>query len=617
MVCRCNQVQGVKVRLCISKILMGVLIVGVWSSQASARLDYNVSRVMVLYDASRSMYPGYSIDEPANPRIPYFHERIEFLEWLLNFMASQGDKFGARGIELDAFYNVGQQPNVRIEMLHRFDSAEELRSLTSSREGVERSKGFFSAVAKAYGNPAVGQRTYLLEALSQVSSGFDGIVWLITDNIVDEGRRVEGRDNLDVTDLNGLFFHLRDDPRYRSVHVFSYPYRMDGRTGTLAVYGLLVSSDEPEESVLESLDSRFFDMGDAFPGGKHLKLRDLNISPLIYSPVFTVHLMNDESFFGSEGHRLDIDHAATIKSNLTQHSVVSGVYTVFAGELRPTDEEAVAAYSLEPLPSGLLGESQGELPVLAPLGSVTIAGTLSGREAVHLKGMSLLSRLKWAMAGEPIKYEGDIHVQFRRLGLNVEPQRLDEVYGMSRAPAVFGIHSGITSLADQQATRHIVIFVSPPSALGWILLVPLLVALAGVGFLSWLLLRSSNYRVTKSGDATIVPLRPFGVYAVRHDDLPIGRLRRGLSKDFTFVAAREAGLQVEELAEPGSYRAVLPPSGEEKKVVSLKIESLDGGKARKVAATGGDKAGPDPRSLPGGGRNVSPPPPKFRPPGSR
>ncbi len=592
------------------------LIVLLWCSTSNARLDYNVSRAVVLYDASRSMYPGYTLGAPANPRPPYFHEHAEFVEWLLRLLASQGERFGARTVELDAFYNVGRHPNVRIDTLYRSDSPGELGKLATTRSGIEKGLEFFRPIANVHQNPEAGQHTYLLEAVKEILSGWDGIIWLITDNIVEEAPNGYGHDSPDVNDLNGFFFHLRDDPRYRSVHVYSYPYEMDGRKGALAVYGLLVSPDKPESAVLESLDSRFFDMTDVFPGGKHLKLRDLNVSPLEFSPVFTVRLMNQNDYFSSEGHRLEIDHSATVASNLTQHTVVSGAYEVFADELRPT-EEAVSAYGVAPLPSDLLTESKGNLPVLVPEGSVTITGSLSGREAIRLKGMGLLSKIRWALAGDPIKYESDIHILFSNLKLNFEPQRLDEVYGMSRALAVFGINSGITTLDDQKVTRHISLSVSPPAAIGWLLLALLLVALGVIGLVLWLLLRKSNYRVTKAGEATVVPLRPLGNHDVRHEGLLLGHLRRRLSRDFVFLPHRAAGLQVEEQGDPASWRATLQSSGEDRRVLTLKFEGLQGGKARRATSISGPKTGSGPGPVSGGRRPGSPPPPKQGPPSPR
>jgi hypothetical protein len=600
-------------KLRIFQVLMGGLIVSVLCcSKASAGLDYNVSRTVVLYDASRSMYPGYNPGEHPNPRPPYFHERTEFVQWLFGFMASQAEKFGARRIELDAFYNVGQQPNIRIDSLLQTESLEELHALAGPAGGSQRGRAIFESIGRAHADQAVGQRTYLLEALKQVQGNWDGIIWLITDNVVEEA----GRDSPEAADVDGFFYHLRDEPRYCSVHVFSYPYNMDGRAGTLAVYGIIVSSERPEQSVHESLDSRFFDMVNAFPRGKHLKLRDLNVSPLEFSPVCTVRLFTDESFFSNEGHRLDIDHTAAITSNLTQHSLVSGAYSVFTGEFQPVGNQA-AAYGVQPLPAEVLGESRGDLPVLPPEGSVSINGTLEGRQKLHLRGMGFLSKLKWALSGEPIRYEGDIHIQLTNLKLNFEPQRLDEIYGMSRAPAIFGINSGIAGLSDQQVARHITISVTPPYIMGWLILMVLLFLLALVGSAIWFFFRSSNYRISKAGDSTVVSLRPLGNYSVRHEGLLLGILRRRMSKDFIFVPNNGPGLQVEAQNDPGSWRAVLSASGEDKKVLLLKIEGLNGGKPCKFTGGGVSSGSGATNSPPSGGVGPRPAPPKAKPPGFR
>ena len=592
--------------------VLAVTILLTTGAPALARLDYNVPRAVVLYDGSRSMYPGYRPRAQATaPRPACFHERNEFVVWLLEFLARQGERFGNRQIDLDAFYCLGRGPQVRIETLGTFRDTATIEALAASGNAVS----IFQPLVAIHRNTDAGMQTYLREALAQVVAGFEGVVWLVTDNIVESG------DDPDELDLNAFFGQIKEDPRYRAAHVFAFPYAMDGRQGALAVYGFLVSPEPPDKAVHDYLDRIFFELRQYIPRHRHLKLKDLGNQPLDPELECSARVTGDLNHFSQRGQALRVDYSAAVASLLTQHTVVAGTCVVSAGTFVPAGEDA-AAYGVAPLPAGWLQGSEQLLPAIEPGAAVTLPGTLASQGDIALPGMDAASRRAWAASGKPLAYTGKFQIAFTNLGIRFEPERLEEIYGMPSALSVFGINAAADSLPDQSISLEKTLLVfPPPPAGGWIpLVLLLLLLLAALAAVLAVLARASAYRVVVAGEAAVVRLRPCGRFGVRHGDVRLGVLRRGLGRDFDFAPGPDrADWRVERLTTAGlaTWRAVPTASQGKDEAVLVTIESLAGGRARNGGASPGGAGtarpvatagpGPKPGPKPGPARRIPPP----------
>jgi hypothetical protein len=556
--------------------------------------------VLVLYDGSRSMYPGYKVGQHASPRPAYFHERMEFVHWLLDFLAKQGDRFGATDLQLSAFTNEGSGLHVKLLPLRHFQSTGFVADAAQASDATT----VFQPLKDSFANDGTGMKTYLLQALDKATANFEGIVWMVTDNIA------EGLSGPDIRDCNALFAHLRDTQRYRAVHVFAYPYDIDGKKGALAVYGFLVSPQPPDQQILEYHDKIFFELKQYFPRQEHLKLKDLHTQPLDTELDCSGNVVGDLHYLHQSGQALHVSYTAGVSSLLTQHTVMSGNCSVAVGEFYPS-QEAAAAYGLTQMPAGWLPTQQLALQQIEPGGSVTLTGKLVSNGEIPLPGMDAAAARAWAASGKPITYTGKFRITFSNLVIHFEPQRLEEIYGMSRALNIFDINSQEASLPDQTVTIEKTIQIAPPPPPhdGWVMPSLLLLLAAVLLAILFLLLRPATYQVTVGGVASLFRLRPFGSYRVRQSDLSLGVVRRNLGKDFSFTPGRGHPLvQVDMGDTPATWRAVIANPPEENKIVPIVLEGLTGGKAK-----AGGRGGPSRPAGPGGQRRstASGPPPQV------
>src|ERR1700754_4960844 len=211
-----------------SRAILAILLALTAASIASAQLTPETPiPVRILYDPSGSMYPGYRPPGYADRRtraelgVRYFHQSPAFAQWLHDFVQSQ-TIVNASSVGMWTLTSNGQFTAADIRQVHPMVPMREFK------------------VATALGNfPVVpGDRTYLTESLQAFSREFTGLIWLITDNIVETeaGRPDEG--------VKRFFESLEGRPELRSVHLFRYELQDGGQTSTLAVYGILVSASD-------------------------------------------------------------------------------------------------------------------------------------------------------------------------------------------------------------------------------------------------------------------------------------------------------------------------------------------------------------------------------------
>lgn len=488
-------------------------------------------RVRILWDNSGSMYPGYA--PPGRPGTPksvsgarYFHEYPEIREWLADFVARQTILDGAR-VSMSTFTSQGEFSPGDIREVHPEVPVEQF--------DIAR------AVARFPGE--VGANTYLTEVLDRSSRGFEGLLWLITDNIV------ETRAGDPSADVRRFFQTLKDEPRYRSVHLFKYPFRDDRtrQSATLAVYGIVVSEADVAAPVLAYYDRKFRSsfrfanrrQGDPplqlFPGREHLKLKDLNVEALELqaAPNLQVILDDPEKGLFKEGQKVQLELAGKIQSYLTQHSVTGGRYRLeLAG---PFEAESWARRDLgaQPLAPTIFQPVQAEIrEAIPPNQSSDVTALLRSSQPVSFASRGGLGAwLRLAMNGAVIQYAGRVRMSFDDVQVRLERDQMAGIFGIEEASSIFDFQD-VRSLAVAPSEATVSFALKTGSSRTAILLLLLTLLAAVLGIPAALLSRKRWYRIRITGTPErLVALRRLGSHAIVHEGQQLGRLSRGLAGD--------------------------------------------------------------------------------------
>ena len=558
-------------------------------------------RVRILYDNSGSMYPGYA--PPGRPGTPrsvsgarYFHEYPEIREWLADFVARQTILDGAT-VSMSTFTSQGEFSPGDIREVHPEVPLEQF--------DIAR------AVARFPGE--VGANTYLAEVLDRSTRGFEGLVWLITDNIV------ETRAGDPSADVRLFFQTLKDEPRYRSVHLFKYPFR-DERTrqsATLAVYGIVVSEADVAAPVLAYYDRklrssfRFANrrQGDPpaqlFPGREHLKLKDLKVEPL---GLLQVILENSkEELFKEGGQRVQLELTGRIQSYLTQHSVTGGRYRLeLTGPLEP-EGWARRDLGAQPLAPTIFQPMQGEIrEAIPPSQSSDVTALLRSSQPVSFASRGGLGAwLRLAMNGAVVKYAGRVRMSFDDVQVRLERDQMAGIFGIDEASGIFDFQdvSSLPAVAPSEATVSFAL--KTGSSRTALLLLLLAVLAAMVAIPAALLSRKRWYRIRITGTPErLVALRRLGSHQIVHEGQQLGRLSRGLAGDHELTPnAGSAAFTITPARQPDVFDVRFRDG----RGCQLSVEPQGGGgkprRARVVPEPGPPPTGPGP----------APPPPRALP----
>lgn len=560
--------------------------------------------VRILLDNSGSMFPGYRPTVAGRKKpgdVPFFRELPEFRDWLSAFVTQQ-KIFNARTVAIAAF-------------TYRAGIGNQVEPIQAPKPpgDVEVAK----ALAKVTG---YGSQTYLVESLRAYTDGFEGLVWLITDNIVETGTQTPDEGVL------AFFAELRDNERYRSVHLFKQPFEVRGRSSSLAIYGILVSREEIPE--VAHFDRTFRDdfrqarqsrvpPRNLFKGQEHLKLKDLNIDALElqFPPGVEVEIRNRRSGLFQESQTVELRVPAVIRSNLTQHSVVGGRYRLSMVSPFHPDEKAREAFGIEAIPGDSFTLATGSLErTLPPTGTLPIEAAISSKEPVTLAPSGLLAWLKVAVFGVGVTYSGKATIRFEGIRVHLERSRMAGIFGVDETSKVFDFQD-VQSLKVQPDTKTVSFALRSGSRRSLLLLFLLLVLGAPVGWGIFVLQKKASYRVTIGTDPPrVVGLRRLGRFALYRTPHSLGSLVRGLDGRHRFVpAAGLTGVQPSS-TQPESYTASLP-GGES---VTLSIEPLDSGPSQAISPALGSMRRPTARASsppagaplpPPAGASASPPPP--------
>lgn len=556
--------------------------------------------VRVLYDNSGSMYPGYR--PPGSPDrrtrselgVGFFHQSPRFRSWLGDFVRRQ------------TIVDAGTAGMWTFTSDDRFAPSD----IRQVHPAVEVAR-FDAAAAIAHFPAETGDQTYLTETIDAFTRDFTGLVWLITDNIV------ETREGQPDAGVQAFFEALAGRRHIRAVHLFKYSFEEAGQTAAIAVYGLLVSPQEVPAATLGYYDGKFRMLRDAkrsegspppdlFSGREYLKLKDLSVGPL--HPELRLVLEEGEQGFFREGQTVKLGVEGKIRSYLTQHTVTGGRYELAIAAPFEAEEWAKRDLGAQPMSPERFDIFSAELDgTIPPAGSRAVNASLQSRQPVSFSPRGPAEWLRLAWNGATVRYSGTVRMSFTDVQVRLEPQRMRGIFGIDRATPAFGAQD-VKRLPDVPPTRVPVSFaLRTGNSRTFVLLVILAILAAIACALAFALSRKRTFRlaVTREPEA-VVALRPLGGHDVMVDGRVIGRLSRSIG-GYSFRAAS------------GDPAVVVTPSKDAdvwdvnvngtSRRLSIKAEG--GGTARPGKSPGRPRAAPPP---PPPAMRSAPPPPPGRPP---
>jgi len=505
--------------------------------------------IRILYDNSGSMYPGYRLRQAQSPGgmrksqlgVGFFHEYPGFRKWLAEMISSQG-QINGKNVSITAFTE---------------QKLEEILPPTPREQITQETiAGAFEKLRDASGKFRWGQYTHLAKNLENFVRDFEGIVWLITDNIIDI--RKGTRDNKDMLDF---FRILNQGGKYRAVHLYKYPFgdTDKNRHSDLAIYGMLISSGKIDTSVVEYFDERFVRLKKLFPEQEHLKLKDLTVNPIDLDAPIKVEVVERKGSLFREKQIVRLHFDGKIRSNLTQHTVAAGTKYRIAveGPFLP-DAKSAKEFGIQGIPSNKFTEITGNLTsAIPPRGNHGLDKVISSKVPVTISVPRGISSFVRSAFGIRVRYAGKVRFSLYNVRVKLERGHLSGIYGIDQASSVF----------DFQDVQEI--YVKPRLIAknfdletggfkGVLLLLLLLLILALFGAAIWFLLRSEQCRIRTDQKTEVIRFRRFGSHTVVHKRKLVGIVRRGFGRDYTFVPSRgTAGLLVKPHSDMGKYDITL------------------------------------------------------------
>lgn len=556
-------------------------------------------QVRILYDNSGSMYPGYRppgyADRQSRAELGarYFHQSPAFAEWLRDFVQSQ-TVVGGTSVGMSTFTSNEQFTPADIRQVHEVVPVRDFN------------------VATALGNfpESTGNNTYLTETLMAFSRDFTGLVWLITDNIVETeaGQPDEG--------VKRFFETLRNRPEFRSVHLFKYDLQDGGRTSTLAVYGILVSASDVPDSTLEHYDDRFRRLRDAkrsggadlFPRQQHLKLKNLEIGIVdLYANLQLVLPKEDNGLF-KEGQSVELALDGEILSHLTQHTVTAGRYELTIDSSLAPEEWARRDLGAEPLSPQLFESFSGTIDEeIPPNGTRRVTARIKSTQPISFTPKNLLEWLRLAWDGATVRYTGNVRMSFHDVEVRLERRQMAGIFGIDQASSVFDFQD-VSTLSEVQGSVAPASFALQTDKRRTLILLIALAFLLAAGIAAvYGATRQQSFEIVISGTPkTTIGLRRLGAHQVKLDSKLLGRLSRGLLSGYAFDPVRDAAMSIVPSGD-GTWDVRFIGGSTHK--LSIKAEGSATPKQQKTVSAGGPRVPPPPPPPPS--RNVPPPP---RPP---
>lgn len=548
--------------------------------------------VRILYDNSGSMYPGYR--PPGSPDrrsreqlgVHFFHQSPQFAPWLDDFVRRQS-ALEADNVGMWTFTSNGAFTPADIHEVHPVVAVRDFRADTAMANFPQRT----------------GNSTYLTETLQEFTHDYTGIVWLITDNIVET---TAGEPDAGV---QRFFETLAQTSEIRSVHLFKHSFEENSQSATLAVYGLLVSTAEMPEQTIAGYDGKFREL---FPGREHLKLKNLSIEPVTLHADLQLVLENRDKGLFEEGQSVKLELAGEIRSRLTQHSVTAAHYELAVASPFQPESWAQRDLGAGSLPSRIFDTAGDDIrEEIPPSGSKRIQARLSSVHPVSFTPSSVAAWLRLAWSGAAVRYTGAVRMSLSDVQVRLQRQQMAGIFGIDHASSIFAFQdvrslSGIrpsvvpVSFALRTGSSRTAILLAVMGVLG-------VIAVAAVFVLS----RKQTFRVAiANGPETITALRRLGTHGVMYEGQMLGRLSRGLVNSYAFHAAKGNPAFTVVPAGDGETWDVKFTGGPSRRL-SIKAEGRRAVQKRPKPNAPATRAGPPP--LPPLSRTAPPPgrPPKI------
>jgi len=546
----------------------------------------------ILFDNSGSMYPGYR--PPGTPDrqtrvqlgVHYIYQSPAFAQWLDDFVQRQS-VVGGTTAGMWTFTSNDRFIPSDVQDVHPVVPIREFRAANALSRFPQRT----------------GNSTYLTEALGTFSRDFTGVVWLITDNIVETNA---GEPDAGVQDF---FRSLATKDEFRSVHLFKYTLEENGHTATLAVYGILVSAAPVPNETLAWYDGRFRALRDAkrvqgnedlFVGREHLKLKNLAIEPMVLSADLQLVVSDREKGTFAEGDNVQLAIEGEIRSYLTQHSVTAGRYELTMGSAFVPEEWAQRDIGAQPLEAGVFDSASGSIEQpIPPSGTRHIEAVLHSQQPLSFTPKGIVEWVRLAWNGAVVRYTGNVRMSFNDIHVRFEPQRMAGIFGIDQVSQIFSFQDVATIPGVQPSVTPVTFVLHSTSGRTVILLAILAVLGVAGAAATFLLSRKKTFRIAVSGASeTVTALRRMGIHNVTYEGKLLGRLRRRIGNGYGFQPVN------------GSRDLSVVPAADG--VWDVKLPG--GGMRRLSIKTDGSAVSNKPAKLPGPSLPGPPLPPPSKPP---
>jgi hypothetical protein len=512
--------------------------------------------VKILYDYSGSMYPGYPA-KSHRPGVKYFHEYGRFRDWLTNFVTNQKRLNGTR-ISMSVFKSITtftQKDIVEVHPLVPIDNF-----------SVELAFKYIRKRGKDY--------TYLADSLDHFTpSNFEGLVWLITDNIVETSQG--------GSTTKDFFQSLRDKGKYRSVHIFGYPFRDPGtgQTSTLAVYGLLVSPYPIDNRTATWYDRKFIDFANVFPGNGHLKLKDLsvNVLEIIIKPI-EIDIRSHKKIISDEGDYLKLPFEVSIKNNMSLHTITGGSLNIVLSKFFAPDPDNRNKYGLKNISTRTFKTSPIQIEGDIPPGRIQKVATFSieSTEKISVDISGFQDHISLALKPGHITYNGYVtaysHHQLPVVLKNEGIENIKGIYGSKDIELIFSPEKKIIGIPFKSTQFPVRFFIQTSSSRGYILLFLLIALLVGGILLARYLIKPATFIIAIAGNKMEVPLRRLiGRHDIKYENELLGHVKRGMGEYLIYYPKdRVARYSFKPSSEKGKFEITI----DERETIILFIEKL-------------------------------------------
>jgi len=476
--------------------------------------------VRILYDNSGSMYPGYRPPGSPNRRtrdqlgVHFFYQAPGFTQWLDDLVRAQS-AVGVDSAGMWTFTSNGRFLPSDIHEVHPIAAPHAFRAET--------------AVTNFPPHP--GNNTYLTETLSTFTHDFTGVVWLITDNIVEE---TAGEPDAGVQQF---FQTLEESNDLRSVHLFKHTFQENGQSSALAVYAILVSAPEVPPETLAHFDRKFSSL---LPGDEHLKLKNLAIEPLTLHAGLQLVLGDGENGAFKEGQNVRLDLEGEIRSHLTQHAVTAGHYELAIASPFVAEAWAQRDLGARPLAPDLFDTVRGDITEeIPPNGTRAVHAQLGSNQPVSFTPSGITEWLRLAWSGATVQYTGAVRMSLAGVKVRLRQQRMAGIFGIDHASSIFEFQN-VTALNGIQPSVVPVSFaLRTGSSRTAVLLLILAVLGAAAIAIAIVLSRKRTFRITlANAPESLVALRRLGAHNILYEGKLLGRLTRGLLDSYDFAPSK-------------------------------------------------------------------------------